>query len=387
MGAWPGKYVIGLTGNIATGKSVVRKMLEHQGAYGIDADALAHRVIAKGGPGYAQVIETFGSWMLRDDDQVDRARLGKVVFSDPEALRRLEAIVHPYVRQAIDLLVNVTPLDVVVIEAIKLVESPLREMVDAIWVVTANEALQLARLMRKRGMDEAAARQRIELQNPEADKLAIADAVIENTGSIEDIWTGVRRAWKAAFPETLVDTGPVQVGTTKVEATAQVPSGRLAVVRASPRQAEEIAKFISEQSGGRRELNRDEVMATFGEKAYMLLMAEDQIMGLVGWQVENLVARSDEVLLHEGLVTEEVLPILVAEVERASKELQSEISLVFVSRALVGSREMWRMLGYEEKSPDSLPVGAWREAANESMADDCVMLFKQLRVDRILRPI
>src|SRR5512147_1107703 len=95
MSAWPGKYVIGLTGNIATGKSVVRKMLEHLGAYGIDADALGHRAIALGSPGYRPVVDTFGKWILTPDGQVDRGRLGRIVFADPEALARLESIVHP----------------------------------------------------------------------------------------------------------------------------------------------------------------------------------------------------------------------------------------------------------------------------------------------------
>jgi hypothetical protein len=76
MSAWPGKYVIGLTGNIATGKSVVRKMLEHLGAYGIDADALGHRAIAKDAPGYQAVLNTFGKWILAPDEQIDRAKLG-----------------------------------------------------------------------------------------------------------------------------------------------------------------------------------------------------------------------------------------------------------------------------------------------------------------------
>src|SRR5210317_1680794 len=104
MSAWPGKYVIGLTGNIATGKSVVRKMLEHLGAYGIDADALAHRAIAKDAPGYQPVLEAFGNWVLTPEGQIDRVRLGRIVFSDPEALVQLETIVHPLVRGAIDVL-------------------------------------------------------------------------------------------------------------------------------------------------------------------------------------------------------------------------------------------------------------------------------------------
>ncbi len=81
MSKWPGKYVIGLTGNIGTGKSVVRRMLEHLGAYGIDADALGHRVIAKGAPGYQPVLTTFGRYVLSPEGEINRARLGKIVLT------------------------------------------------------------------------------------------------------------------------------------------------------------------------------------------------------------------------------------------------------------------------------------------------------------------
>ena len=81
MSILPGKYVIGLTGNIATGKSVVRRMLEHLGAYTIDADALAHRVIAKGAPGYQPVLDKFGTWLLESDGQINRSKLGRLVFA------------------------------------------------------------------------------------------------------------------------------------------------------------------------------------------------------------------------------------------------------------------------------------------------------------------
>ncbi len=127
MSNWPGKNIIGLTGNIATGKSVVRRMLEHLGAYTIDADALSHRVISKGAPGYQPVLETFGKWLLDKDGQINRSKLGHLVFADKEALTQLENIVHPYVNQAIDILVKRASQKVIVIEAIKLIESGLRD--------------------------------------------------------------------------------------------------------------------------------------------------------------------------------------------------------------------------------------------------------------------
>ena len=132
MGAWPGKYVIGLTGNIATGKSVVRKMLEHLGAYGIDADALSHRAMTKGAPGYQPIVDTFGQWILSEDGQIDRAKLGRMVFTSPDALKTLESIIHPFVRNAIDVLVRRSKHKVVAIEAIKLLEGGLHTFFDMV---------------------------------------------------------------------------------------------------------------------------------------------------------------------------------------------------------------------------------------------------------------
>src|SRR5258708_16323512 len=119
---WPGKYVIGLTGNIATGKSVVRKMLEHLGAFGLDADALSHQAIAKGGPAYKDVVKLFGTWLLNKQGEINRTRLARIVFSDAAALAQLEDILHPLVGQAVDVLVRRTLSPVAVVEAIKLIE-------------------------------------------------------------------------------------------------------------------------------------------------------------------------------------------------------------------------------------------------------------------------
>ena len=95
MATAQGKFIIGLTGNIATGKTVVRRMLEHLGAYTIDADTLSHRAIAKGAPGHQPTVEAFGNWILDPHGEIDRAKLGGLAFRDPDALARLEAIVHP----------------------------------------------------------------------------------------------------------------------------------------------------------------------------------------------------------------------------------------------------------------------------------------------------
>jgi len=377
VSAWPGKYVIGLTGNIATGKSVVRKMLEHLGAYGIDADALSHRAIAKDAPGYQPVIDAFGSWILTPEGQIDRTRLGKIVFSDSEALEELEAIIHPLVRQAIDLLIRRASHKVIVLEAIKLLEGPLREACDNIWVTTTPMETQLRRLRLKRGLSAEVARQRIAAQPPQAEKINAADVVIKNGGSFEDTWKQVLAGWKTTFPE----------GVSEPQVPEPVEEGSLVVERAGPRQVDEIAVFITEISKGRREMSSADVMAAFGEKAFLLLKVDQRMVGLAGWQVENLVARVSDVYLEPGLVMSEAVRVLMEAIEKASRELQSEALLLFLPPHLGRHDAVWAALGYSTRSPQDLKINAWEEAALESMPVGTVMYFKQLRRDRVLRPV
>jgi dephospho-CoA kinase len=377
MSAWPGKYVIGLTGNIATGKSVVRKMLEHLGAYGIDADALAHRAIAKDAPGYQPVLDTFGSWILTSEGQIDRTRLGKIVFSDSEALEKLEAIIHPLVRQAIDLLVRRAGQKVIVIEAIKLLEGDLRAACDNIWVTTAPMEIQLRRLRIKRGMSAEVARQRIASQPPQAGKIEAADVVIKNSASFEATWKQVLEAWQGTFAE----------GAPELPRPTPAEKGELAVERAGPRQVNEIAEFITEISKGRRVMSAADVMAAFGEKAFLLLKIDERLVGIAGWQVENLVARVSDVYLEPGLALGEAVRVLMDAIEIASRELQSEILLVFLPPHLGRHNAVWDALGYSPRNPQDLKVNAWEEAALESMPVGTVMFYKQLRKDRVLKPV
>ena len=377
MSAWPGKYVIGLTGNIATGKSVVRKMLEHLGAYGIDADALAHRAIAQDAPGYQPVLDTFGSWILTPEGQIDRTRLGKIVFSDSEALEKLEAIVHPLVRQAIDLLVRRAGQKVVVVEAIKLLEGPLHAACDNIWVTTAPMEVQLRRLRIKRGMSAEVARQRIAAQPPQTQKIEVADVVIKNNGSFEAAWKQVFTAWNSTIPEGFVE----------LPAAVPAKKGVLAVERAGPRQVKELAEFITEISKGRRAMSPEDVMAAFGEKAFLLLKIDERLVGLAGWQVENLVARVSDVYLEPGLAMGEAVRVLMEAIEKASQELQSEVLLLFLPPHLGRHNAVWDELGYSPRTPQELKIGAWEEAALESMPVGTVMFYKQLRKDRVLKPV
>jgi dephospho-CoA kinase len=376
---WVGKYVIGLTGNIGTGKSVVRRMLEHLGAYGIDADALAHRAIAKSAPGHAPVVKTFGSWILSPDGQIDRARLAKLVFSNPDALASLEKIVHPLVRQALDFLIERSKHQVVVIEAIKLIEAGIDRDCQSLWVTYAPPELQIARLMKNRGMSADTARTRIEVQAPQSEKVAAADVVIKNTDTFSNTWRQVASAWEVLVLGGQADSAEA--------APAARSAGEISVTRGGPRHSAQIAGLINRLAHPEEPLNQDDIMAAFGEKAFLLLQVGNDLAGVMGWQVENLVSRTTGVVIDPQLSVEQALPPMITEMERASRDLQCEVSLVFVYSDLAGQIQLWRDLGYEQTNPQKLGVQAWQEAARETMPEGSTLYFKQLRQDRVMRPI
>lgn len=383
MAKWAGKYVIGLTGNIGTGKSVVRRMLEHLGAYGIDADALSHRAMARGAPGYQPILSAFGSWVLGPDGEIDRVKLGRLVFSDPDALATLERIVHPFVDQAVSFLVKRASQKVIVIEAIKLLESSLVSYCDGVWVTYASPQTQASRLVQRRHMTEADARQRIAAQPPQEDKIAAATVVIRNELDFEDTWRQVSNAWQKCIPETM------QAALTAApEARPSAPvQGQISVRRGRPRDSEEIAAIFNRLSKDSRKLTRDDIMAAFGEKAFLVLQSGNQTAGVMGWQVENLVARATDIFIDPVVPADQAVSALIKEMEQSSRDLQCEASLVFVPPELSTLNSIWSALGYEPRKAESLGVQAWQEAAEETKVANTTMFFKQLRQDRVLRPI
>lgn len=383
MSKWAGKYIIGLTGNIGTGKSVVRRMLEHLGGYGIDADALSHRAMSKGSPGYQAVIDTFGRWIIGPDSEIDRSRLGRLVFADPQAMTQLEGIIHPLVLQGMNWLIKRSTQPVIVIEAIKLLESSIAKTCDSIWVTYAPSDVQLARLMQGRKMSEGEARQRIIAQSPQEKKIALANVVIRNDGTFEHTWKLVNEAWKKTVPMRAEEPAAEPVA---VQDGHKLPQGEITIQRGRPRDSEAIAAFINQVRKGSARLSNEDIMAAFGEKAFLMLRVGPRVAAVLGWQVENLVSRTVDIHILPEIPAAEVLPLMIDEMERASRNLQCEASLIYAPPVLAGAG-FWQKLGYEPRLPQNLGVSAWQEAAVESMRSDTTLLFKQLRVDRVLRPI
>lgn len=188
-------YCIGLTGNIATGKSTVGRMLASLGAERIDADKVAHAVMASAGSAYVSVVGAFGPGIVGDNGEIDRRALGRIVFADPEALKRLEALVHPAVIAEVNQRIARSTAPAVVVEAIKLLESGMAESYDAIWVTMCSEQTQMARLMETRGLSREDALARVRAQAPQAEKVLCADVVVDTDGTLAETRAQVGAAW------------------------------------------------------------------------------------------------------------------------------------------------------------------------------------------------
>lgn len=195
MAPTDGRFVLGITGNIASGKSTVVGILKELGARHIDADLVYRDLVAPGKPLLRALLAHFGAGIIAADGSLDRQALGAIVFSDPARLAELDQLTHPAVIAETDRRVEEIADGVVIIDAVKLIESGHAEACDEVWVVTAPEDLQVARLMTRNQLTEAEARRRVAAQPPLAPKIARADRVIDNSGSLEDLRATVTAAW------------------------------------------------------------------------------------------------------------------------------------------------------------------------------------------------
>ena len=187
---------VGLTGGIGSGKSEVARLLAEHGAYVIDSDVLAREVVAPGTPGLAAVVEAFGPGILDAGGALDRAALAAIVFEDPEARARLNAIVHPLVGAAAAERYAAAPPDAVVVHDVPLlVEAGMVPLFDLVVVVDAPDDVRVERLVR-RGLTEADARARIAAQATREERNSVAAHVVENTGGLDDLRERVAELWR-----------------------------------------------------------------------------------------------------------------------------------------------------------------------------------------------
>ena len=189
-------FLVGLTGGIGSGKSTVASMLAERGAVVVDADAISREVVMPGGPAYQPIVDRFGSVVLTSDGSLDRAALADVVFRDDEARRALEAITHPAIGKVmLERIAANAESDRIVVLDIPLLREKNRMGAQAVVVVDCPEETAVERLVEFRGFSEDDARRRIAAQITRDERLALADVVISNAGTVEDLGAEVDRAW------------------------------------------------------------------------------------------------------------------------------------------------------------------------------------------------
>jgi dephospho-CoA kinase len=191
------KFIIGLTGNIATGKSAVMKLAIERGALAVDADKIVHEILEDDVTVQGAIANIFGPTVRQADGRIIRPALGKIVFGDPQAMRKLEAIIHPAVHRQVISRIEESQSSIVMIEAIKLLEGKLRGICHEIWVTRCSRERQLERLRICRGMDNETAVMRVDSQAPQGDKVLQADVVIDTNGVMDDTRQQFEQAWSS----------------------------------------------------------------------------------------------------------------------------------------------------------------------------------------------
>jgi len=196
--------VIGLTGGIGSGKSTVSQCLAELGAVVMDADKVGHEAFKPGTPAWRDVVATFGREVLAPSGEVDRKKLGEIVFSDPGALARLNRIMHPRMYDMMKARIEEyrrEGVDVVVIEAAVLIEANWTPLVDEVWVTVVPESMVVERVQKQRGLAEKQTLARIRSQSPAEERLKHANVVISNDGDLDGLRAKVKELWQRLHAE------------------------------------------------------------------------------------------------------------------------------------------------------------------------------------------
>ena len=358
--------IIGLTGNIATGKSTVVSMLTQRGALAVDADRLVHEILATNPDAQAEIAARFGPKVRLPDGRIDRKALGAIVFRDSQGLKDLEAIIHPRVGEQVNALLARSDAPVVVLEAIKLLEGQLCGRCDQIWVTDCSREQQIERLVNGRGLTRKQALARVNSQAPQAIKVSQADVVIDTSGTLKATERQVDVAWRRIAP-----------------AAAERPVIR----RAKASDVDALVKFINAAQPEAPPLERLELLASFGEQGYMLAESNQEIQGVVGWNTEDFIARLRQVWLTPEPVQEEIGRELLEAVCQAAAELMCEVALLFVP-AGTGAENI-QLFTSCKFSPVALEdlILAWRRAAKSSMPAGSAIMVRKLRDRRVMQPV
>lgn len=334
--------IIGLTGNIATGKSVVRRMLANSGALGIDADDIAHRMLYPGGPAYQPVIEAFGEAILSENQQISRRKLGEIVFNDPNMLETLESLVHPAVTKSILHRAGRSQQPVIVIEAIKLLEAGLGEICDTIWVSQASPDHQLERLMHTRQMDREEARNRIAGQPPQSTKRSRADIVINTEGPFKATWHQVQQALNDTIKTNKINV-PLNIKNAQGW-ESQTPSNL---------PPPEFESFWKENSGE----DAPGLYESLGIRMVLPILFDSRLESLVIWKNSNFTAAVSKEIQSQSFKDADVPALAAFE----AHSLWKQCEILFVPEHF-RSDDRLISAGFERRLVGDLDYPAWRMA-------------------------
>lgn len=397
----PPKLLIGLTGNIATGKSAVMRLAASRGALTIDADKVVHDILAHDPTMQAAIAVAFGSQVRKANGQIDRAALGQIVFNDPAALRDLETMLHPAVRVEITRRLRESDARMVMIEAIKLLEGGLAQMCHQVWVTRCVQTLQIDRMRICRGMALEEAVARIKAQPPQEEKVALADVVIDTGGLMRDTERQFELAWQrlpapdSVEPRVVPDLPPPVVVRAVVETAVSPPPPsplppsqrpeNLDVRRARPSDIPSILLLIQKATNGTVAIKRSDLLLALGERSYFIGQIGAQISAIMGWVVDDTVGRIDPVYLYpleEGVVTGTAV---LEEIEQSAQSHIAELIIATLPATTPDAvAQLFQQRGYQPRRslPQNLPRN-WQTALGEAETSTGEPLFKVLRPERI----
>ncbi|MFO7681925.1 MAG: dephospho-CoA kinase [Chloroflexota bacterium] len=405
--AFKGKVIIGLTGNIATGKSAVMRLAAEQGAFTIDADKVVHELMDYDSDIQAAIAVAFGSEVRLENGRIDRKKLGAIVFNDPAALQDLENMVHPAVRQVLAQRILESEASVVVIEAIKLLEGELAKACHQVWVTRCSKQRQLQRLMICRGLDADTATLRVKAQPPQEEKVAMADAVIDTDSLMTETEAQFVSIWNRLPAPEHVETKAMTVGgdgeglmraarlagkgdlkalvaaAQKIEKPERAQPEGLQVRRAKPSDIPSVLLLIQKVTDGEVKIKRADMLLAFSERSYVIGQLGAEVVVILGWSIDGQVARIDQMFMLPG---DELIPTLTAvlrEIETSADAHIGEILAAFVpEKQAAALHGFFGEEGYFDVEPEILP-DAWQVAIEESQPPETHLMIRVLRDDRL----
>jgi dephospho-CoA kinase len=416
---WPDKFIVGLTGNIATGKSTVMSLAEERDALALDADAFVHDLLATDPEAQRAIVDAFGASVAAPNGVIDRAALAAVVFNNPDALVQLEEIVHPRVRRTLFRRIDSSPHRLVFVEAIKLVEGGLSEECDQIWVTRCPMETQVERLMTYRELDRETALMRVRAQSSQELKIAAADVVIDTGGSLAMTRARFELAWahlqRHLAEDDLLKAPSTQASWQRInrqdgrqerlnpqpspsnEAPEVDPAQEawprnydefgpdIAVRRARPQDIQAMVELVAKATGGALKLDPGQLLSDLGERGYVIGEQAGAISAIGGWSAENLVATVDSLFVHPPEAFNVTGAAILREIEITANELICEVIIVVLGElAAAEMRQLLRDNGFSRVEPETLPR-AWRAAIKGADRPETVVMLKVLRDTRQVR--